>query len=72
MSEPFRVIGRRRQLPAGALRPPAREERDWVVAMARGRTRVPKGVFRYRSHAEANADWEQWMADMLAASERDG
>jgi hypothetical protein len=38
--------------------------------MALTRTRVPKGVFRYRSMAEANADWERWHAELVAAMAR--
>jgi hypothetical protein len=33
-------------------------------------TRVPKGVFRYRSMTEANADWERWHAELVAAMAR--
>lgn len=58
-----RTIGRRQARPAGELRPPTAEEVAWVDSMAQRRTRVPKGVYRYRSHAEANADWERWQTD---------
>lgn len=34
--------------------------------MSQRRTRVPKGLFRYRSHAEANADWTRWQAAAVA------
>lgn len=61
-----RTIGSRTQRPPGVLRLPTPEEREWVRAMARRRTRVPKGVFRYRSIEEANADWERWHVDMVA------
>jgi len=63
-----RVIGRRRQRPIGELRPPTAEERAWVRAMASRRSRVPKGVFRYRTMEEANADWERWHVALLAES----
>lgn len=69
MSEFSRTIGNRQPPPAGYLRPPSAEERAWVAAMARHRTRVPKGVFRYRSHAEANADWERWQAQGIAETQ---
>ena len=62
-----RTIGRRQPPPVGALRAPCAEERAWIEVMARQRTRVPKGVFRYRSHAEANADWERWQVDAIVA-----
>jgi hypothetical protein len=62
----FRTIGRRRTPPAGVLRAPTPEEQDWVRRMSAYRTRVPKGVFRYASAEEANADWDRWRADSLA------
>lgn len=66
MSEYSRTVGSRTPPPFGALRPPTAEERAWMVGFARQRTRVPKGLFRYRSHDEANADWERWQAAALA------
>jgi len=36
-----------------------------VRAMASRRSRVPKGVFRYRTMAEANADWERWHVELV-------
>jgi len=62
---PRRTIGKRTPRPAGTLRPPTAEQRAWMQQMARKRTRVPKGVFRYRSMEEANADWERWHAAAL-------
>lgn len=65
-SEHFiRVVGARRKAPAGALPPP--ESRAAMTQMAQYRTRVPKGIFRYRSHEEANRDWEQWTVDAMVA-----
>jgi hypothetical protein len=29
-------------------------------------TRIPKGIFRYNSHEEANADMDKWIAETLA------
>jgi hypothetical protein len=65
-----RTLGRRRPPPFGALRPPSETERAWVAAMARRLTRVPKGVFRYASHAEANAEWERWQAAAITGAAR--
>ncbi len=59
------TIGRRLQRPVGVLAPPSAEEIAWREAMSRTRTRVPKGVFRYASIEEANADWERWHADSV-------
>jgi hypothetical protein len=65
-----RIIGQRRQRPVGELRPPTAEERAWVRAMASRRSRVPKGVFRYRTMDEANADWERWHVELVVETER--
>ena len=51
----------------GALRAPSADERAWVARMAPAQTRVPKGVFRYRTMREANADWDRWRADAINA-----
>lgn len=61
----MREIGKREQRPTGAARAPTREEREWTERMARHPTRIPKGVFRYRSHEEANRDWEEWHAEQV-------
>ena len=64
--KPRRTLGKRTPRPVGTLQPPSREQREWMQQMARKRTCVPKGVFRYHSMAEANADWERWHAAALA------
>lgn len=62
-----RVIGRRVQRGVERVpRGPTPEERAWVRSMANYKTGVPKGVFRYRSHEEANQDWERWHAAAAA------
>jgi len=66
--QPLTVVGRRRIRPSGSLRAPTAEERHWVQSMAARRTRVPKGVFKYRTMAQANADWERWHADAMVAT----
>lgn len=70
MSEFSRVLGQRQRPLLGALRAPSADERAWVARMAPARTRVPKGVFRYRSMRDANADWERWQADAITAEPR--
>mgnify|MGYP001822931849 CR=1 FL=1 len=65
-----RIIGSRHSRLIGPLRPPTPEEFEWSKRMALDRLRVPKGVFRYRSMVEANADWERWHADLVAAAAR--
>jgi hypothetical protein len=53
-----RVVGTRRRPPVGE--PPAAHARAALAAMARYRTGAPKGVFRYKSHEDANRDREAW------------
>ena len=67
MNEFSRVIGQRHVPLLGALRAPSGEERAWAARMAPAQTRVPKGVFRYRSLQDASADWERWQADAITA-----
>ena len=67
MSEFSRIIGHRQQPQPGILRAPTTAERAWVARMAPAQTRVPKGIFRYRSLREAGADWERWQADAITA-----
>jgi hypothetical protein len=72
--QPRRVIGKRRGADVAervwAASGPTAEEIEWIRSMSQYRTRVPKGVFRYRSHAEANADWERWHAELVAETVR--
>ena len=57
----MRTLGRKNR-PFG-LRPPTKEEMEWVESWAKLYvSRVPKGVFKYKNHEEANADWDKWMA----------
>jgi hypothetical protein len=60
-----RVIGKRRERELGPLREPTAEEKSWLAEAAFRRTRVPKGIYRYRTQAEANADWERWHAELV-------
>jgi hypothetical protein len=64
-----RILGRKDR-PFG-LRPPTKEEMEWVESLAKQYiSRVPKGIFRYKNHEEANADWDKWMAQ--GRLEKDG
>lgn len=67
MSEFSRIVGQRQSHLLGTLRALSADERAWVARMAPAQTRVPKGVFRYRSLQEASADWERWQADAITA-----
>lgn len=62
-----RVVGHRQPRDLGEEPgPPTPPEQAWLLSFAKRRTRVPKGVFRYRSHEEANADWDRWHAALVA------
>ena len=61
-----RIIGHRKPRGMGDLGPPTHQEQSWLASFANRRTRVPKGVFRYRTHEEANADWDRWNAELVA------
>jgi hypothetical protein len=65
----IRVVGRRRQPPIG--QPPSPEARAAMAANARYRTRAPKGVYRYRSHEEANADRASWLIEAMVVVRRE-
>ena len=67
MSDFSRVIGRRQSRSLGQLRAPSPEELLWARRMAPAQTRVPKGIFRYRSIEEAGAEWARWQADAITA-----
>ena len=58
MEDFLRVAGRRVPPPAGVL--PSPEARAAMTRMANYFTRAPKGIFRYKSHEEADRDREKW------------
>ncbi len=52
-------------------RPPTVEEQTWIKDMAKKQQLlVPKGIFRYRSHEEANRDWTKWMVQSIKEQQR--
>lgn len=61
-----RNVGYRKPRQVGGFGPPTPQEQAWLSSFANRRTRVPKGVFRYRTHEEANADWDRWNAELVA------
>jgi hypothetical protein len=62
----MRVVGKRSS-PAFGLRGPTAAEIEASVQNARFAPRVvPKGIYRYRSHEEANADMDRWIAEGMA------
>ena len=59
-----RIIGRKtRELSTDCIPLSISEER---IAFSRQKTRTgiaPKGVYRYKSHSQANADMEKWISE---------
>ena len=67
----MRLIGKRSVAVVG-LRGPTEAEIQASVEHARSAPRVvPKGVYRYRSHAEANADAERWAVEAMVKRARE-
>ncbi len=67
-----RTIGKRKScLERVSLKPRAPSEASiqWIADMAKHSCfRAPKGIFRYRSHEEANRDWKKWELDSIRAA----
>ena len=62
----IRIIGRRK---TGGITPGtiSQKHMDWMDSMNTSiKLCVPKGIFRYKSHDEANADMERWLAKTVA------
>ena len=59
----MRVVGRRRMLDVGLRGPTEAEIRASAESSAMAPRTCPKGVYRYRNHAEANAQMEKWLVD---------
>jgi hypothetical protein len=57
-----RTVGRRQ--PRDGY-PMSAADRAAMTSNARYRTRAPKGVFIYASHAEMQADRERWTVDLM-------
>jgi len=64
-----RVVGTRVAPPPGAV--PGAAARAAMVANARYRTRVPKGIFFYQTHDEMLRDRERWTVDAIVARQRE-
>ena len=63
-----RTVGRR-QSPAlnESGKGPSASLQALLLELSATRTRVPKGVFRYTTHEEANRDQERWRAATVVA-----
>jgi hypothetical protein len=70
----MRIVGSRKLPEVGLRSPTSFEIQATVENSARAPRVIPKGVYRYRNHAEANAQMEQWRVDALVerARELDG
>jgi hypothetical protein len=61
-----RVVGSRPRPEPGE--PPTAAARRALARLAGPATGAPKGVFRYKTHEEANAHREAWTVDRLVAA----
>jgi hypothetical protein len=64
----IQVVGKRAQRPLDE--PPSTRARELLGAMAQYRTRTPKGIFIYRSHAEMDADRLRWTVEAMVERAR--
>ena len=60
-----RIVGKRVTPPPGGV--PTAAVRAAMSANARYRTRTPKGIFFYPSHAEMARDRERWTVEAIVA-----
>ena len=60
-----RVVGRRMQTPNGLSTVTSNKSQTVAWQKAMGGLRVPRGVYRFKTHEEA----DEWMTKMLARSE---
>lgn len=58
-----RAVGKRIARPPGTI--PNEAARAAMDANARYRTRAPKGLFFYESHAQMARDRERWTVDLI-------
>jgi hypothetical protein len=66
----MRIVGNR-TAPRFGLRGPTDDEiRASVESSKRSPRPVPKGVYRYRNHAEANAAMDRWIVDGMVKTAR--
>lgn len=63
-----RTVGRRTAPPPGRL--PSAAARSAMTASAGQRTRAPKGIFFYQSHAEMVRDRDRWTIAAIVATQR--
>lgn len=67
----MRVVGKRLVEDIRLREPTDAEIRANIQAAADAPRVIPKGVYRYRSHAEANSDSDRWVVDGVVERNRD-
>jgi hypothetical protein len=66
----MRIVGNRAQPKIGLRGPTEDEIRASVESAEHSPRPVPKGVYRYRNHAEANAAMDRWIVDGMVETAR--
>jgi hypothetical protein len=66
----MRIVGNRTPPKVGLRGPTADEIRASVESAERSPRPVPRGVYRYRNHAEANAAMDRWIVDGMVETAR--
>lgn len=66
----MRIVGNRTTPKVGLRGPTEDEIRASVESSQRSPRQVPRGVYRYRNHAEANAAMDQWIVDGMVEKAR--
>jgi hypothetical protein len=61
----MRIVGNRHSRPVGLFGPTEDEIRASVENSKMTPCVVPKGVYRYRTHAEANAAADRWAVEAM-------
>ena len=69
----LRIVGKRRRMQHVAVgEPPPPAVREALASLVAYRTRAPKGVFIYSSHAEMDADRLRWTVEAMVERARHG
>jgi len=66
-----RIIGKRK-VPGDLPGTISDREIFWMNSMNQYTTCIPKGIFRYRSHEDANVDMDKWIAMAMAKAMIEG
>lgn len=66
----MRIVGNRTAPKVGLRGPTEDEIRASVESSQRSPRQVPRGIYRYRNHAEANAAMDRWIVDGMVEKAR--